>query len=90
MRIISFIKTTSGGRHAWYEAEQRGQIFKIRKPLGIVDLYQPPEKEKLPEQVKSTIYKDLTNTYVPARARRTIWQRFIDWIKRKVGKNDTI
>lgn len=41
MRILRYIRTTAGGRHAWYEAEQGGTRTNIRKPVGAVNFDVP-------------------------------------------------
>lgn len=39
------LNLTAGGRHAWYEAEHKGVIFKVKKPIGEVDLSVAPTPE---------------------------------------------
>ncbi len=72
MKLIRLIRITAGGHHAWYETDIviGGIPMIVKKPI-IPDL--PVTMPVVTEQ-----------TDVP-KPQRSIWQRFIDWIKRIVG-----
>lgn len=65
------LSVTAGGTHAWYEAEHRGKIFKVRKQLGTVDLALEPAPDPVIHQPSS---------YVPRKAKRSVGQRAADYL----------
>lgn len=60
------------GRHAWYEVEHRGTRFRVRKPLGVVDLSGIEELEQ-GKNAKEKVLKTIKHI--------NIWSRIKNWFR---------
>jgi hypothetical protein len=77
MTINRFLKVTAGGRHAWFEAEDDGVRFNIKKPLGVIPL-DHPAYQQIKTSLESIGIEAIPSKHLPMMTR---WQRFAAWFK---------
>jgi hypothetical protein len=73
MRIVSFIRKTAGGRHAWYETDEG---FRIRKPLEVMNILTPEER------VSGIIPQKDGQAMTPKAPQVGWWVRLKSWFKK--------